>query len=330
MPRLNLMLCECRNAGVLDSGAVQGLSESLKERGLEFHTVGDLCELAAQRDPLAVQMAGSERATVLACHARAVRWLFAAAGAPLRTDARLFDLRAHSAEPRDKTEESAGASPDAGHQPSPLSVETILTAVLEGSPAGNSFSAHLERSHTAALCKDVAPAGAAASPMSSPGVQTAWDPWFPVIDFERCTNCLQCLSFCLFGVYGVGQDQRVTVRAPENCKTNCPACARVCPETAIIFPKHKAAPINGALVPSVEGERVKVDISSLLGGDVYSRLRSRTQPRFSKDRDPEKALRERQHFLAKLVEAGDISPEFLTNIPGARELLKQTSGSPKR
>ena len=29
-----------------------------------------------------------------------------------------------------------------------------------------------------------------------------WKPWFPVIDYDRCTNCMQCLSFCLFGVYG--------------------------------------------------------------------------------------------------------------------------------
>ena len=28
-----------------------------------------------------------------------------------------------------------------------------------------------------------------------------WKPWFPVIDYDRCTNCMQCLSFCLFGVY---------------------------------------------------------------------------------------------------------------------------------
>ncbi|MEM9803556.1 MAG: hypothetical protein AAGA20_24785, partial [Planctomycetota bacterium] len=33
---------------------------------------------------------------------------------------------------------------------------------------------------------------------SEPG---AWTPWFPVIDYDRCTNCMQCLSFCLFDVY---------------------------------------------------------------------------------------------------------------------------------
>ena len=27
--------------------------------------------------------------------------------------------------------------------------------------------------------------------------------WYPVIDYSRCTNCLECIDFCLFGVYGV-------------------------------------------------------------------------------------------------------------------------------
>ena len=27
-----------------------------------------------------------------------------------------------------------------------------------------------------------------------------WKPWFPVIDYDRCTNCMQCLSFCLFEI----------------------------------------------------------------------------------------------------------------------------------
>src|SRR2546422_3501427 len=36
-----------------------------------------------------------------------------------------------------------------------------------------------------------------------------WKPWFPVIDYDRCTNCMQCLSFCLFGVYGV-EDRKST------------------------------------------------------------------------------------------------------------------------
>src|SRR5688572_7576418 len=78
--------------------------------------------------------------------------------------------------------------------------------------------------------------------------QGGWKPWFPVIDYDRCTNCMQCLSFCLFGVYGADADGHIQVQNQDNCKTNCPACSRVCPEAAIMFPKYKAGPINGDVV----------------------------------------------------------------------------------
>jgi NAD-dependent dihydropyrimidine dehydrogenase PreA subunit len=157
--------------------------------------------------------------------------------------------------------------------------------------------------------------------------------WFPVIDQSRCTNCLQCLSFCLFGVYGVDAQRRVRVQAPENCKTNCPACSRVCPETAILFPKHKTAPINGGEVPVSTGrEGLKADISALLGGDIYAKLRERgkTGNRFSKDRDPQTALRERQACLAQLVEAGDIPPEVLANLPAPDDLRRRAAEAQER
>ena len=78
-----------------------------------------------------------------------------------------------------------------------------------------------------------------------PAGTTAWKPWFPVIDYSRCTNCMQCLSFCLFDVYGVSADQKIQVQNQSNCKTECPACSRVCPEVAIMFPKYRHGPING-------------------------------------------------------------------------------------
>jgi Pyruvate/2-oxoacid:ferredoxin oxidoreductase delta subunit len=97
-----------------------------------------------------------------------------------------------------------------------------------------------------------------------------WKPWFPVIDYDRCTNCMQCLSFCLFGVYGVDEQNKIQAQNHDNCKTNCPACSRVCPEAAIMFPKYKAGPINGDEVQASDlgKEKMKIDISSLLGGDV--------------------------------------------------------------
>ena len=72
----------------------------------------------------------------------------------------------------------------------------------------------------------------------------AWRIWYPVIDYDRCTGCRQCVSFCLFGVYEVVEG-RVVVAKPRKCKDNCPACARICPVGAIVFPKHPNPPING-------------------------------------------------------------------------------------
>ncbi len=146
-----------------------------------------------------------------------------------------------------------------------------------------------------------------------------WKPWFPVIDFDRCTNCMQCLTFCLFNVYGVEND-KITVKHPDNCKTDCPACSRVCPEVAIMFPKYKAGPINGDVVSeeNLEREKMKVDISALLGGDIYSALRTRSadsRSRFSKERDDERALKERQRCYKKLKEALDIPETVLASLP---------------
>jgi Pyruvate/2-oxoacid:ferredoxin oxidoreductase delta subunit len=75
-----------------------------------------------------------------------------------------------------------------------------------------------------------------------------WVPWFPVFDRERCTKCRQCLNFCPFGVLSAEEGGWVQARYPERCKNLCPACARICPELAIIFPKHDLEPINGAEV----------------------------------------------------------------------------------
>jgi len=77
-------------------------------------------------------------------------------------------------------------------------------------------------------------------------IENGVDAWYPVLDKERCIECGKCHDFCLFGVYAI-EGKRVTVVRPENCKNNCPACARMCPSRAIIFPKYEKSPINGGL-----------------------------------------------------------------------------------
>jgi len=88
--------------------------------------------------------------------------------------------------------------------------------------------------------------------------------WYPVIDYSRCTNCMECLDFCLFGVYGVDKQDRILVESQDNCKKGCPACSRVCPEQAIIFPDYKTPAIAGAPVGNISG--LKIDLTKLFGG----------------------------------------------------------------
>ena len=87
--------------------------------------------------------------------------------------------------------------------------------------------------------------------------------WYPVIDYSRCTNCMECLDFCLFGVYGVDGMDRILVEEQDNCKRGCPACSRVCPANAILFPEHKTPSIAGAPVTGTAD--FKIDLSKLFG-----------------------------------------------------------------
>ena len=96
--------------------------------------------------------------------------------------------------------------------------------------------------------------------------------WYPVIDRERCTNCNKCHDFCLFGVYSVKHGD-VKVTQPQNCKNNCPACARVCPSKAIIFPKYEKSPINGGLHD--EEQLGDIDFKSLNHIALKNRLEER-------------------------------------------------------
>jgi Pyruvate/2-oxoacid:ferredoxin oxidoreductase delta subunit len=169
--------------------------------------------------------------------------------------------------------------------------------------------------------------------LNVPGERSGWKPWFPVIDYDRCTNCMQCLTFCLFDVYSVDAGKQITVQNNANCKTNCPACSRVCPEVAIMFPKYAGSPINGDIVSEEDlgREKMKVDISSLLGGDIYASLRSRSErakSRFSAERDADKALNERKRCLKKLQAEGMIPADVLAGVdlaslPSADEIRRR-------
>jgi NAD-dependent dihydropyrimidine dehydrogenase PreA subunit len=188
---------------------------------------------------------------------------------------------------------------------------------------------------------DAVEAARGSQPMNRPEAAAAeaggetWKPWFPVIDMDRCTNCMQCLSFCLFDVYGVSEDHHLQVENPANCKVNCPACSRVCPDVAIMFPKYHAGPIDGAPVSEsdVSREKMKVDISALLGGDIYAKLRERSagaKARFSRERSEDQALAERRRCLKKLADAAAIPREVLDALPTPEEIQRRAAEAAAR
>lgn len=95
-----------------------------------------------------------------------------------------------------------------------------------------------------------------------------------------------------------------------------------------MFPKYQAGPINGDEINENEArrEKIKVDISSLLGGDIYSTLKDRSaaaKSRFGKERSPDKALDERKKCLTKLVGDGFIPADVLASLPSTEEILKK-------
>jgi NAD-dependent dihydropyrimidine dehydrogenase PreA subunit len=242
--RPHVLFCGCAYYDIIPRETREKIRAALSGAGLVVEEVSDLCGLTARRDPRLQQWAQSPALAVVACFPRAIRWLFHAAGAPsLNGQVRFFNMRTQT--PEEITRE--------------LMMDDGLSMIEKKSDS--SFANHQS------------------SIINHP---SDWVPWFPVIDYDRCRNCQQCLNFCLFGVYALSEAGRVEVQKPSGCKTNCPACARMCPQQAIIFPKYADPPINGAEVP------VGAGFKPALTGDMYDRIRQRAKAhqRFSVGADP--------------------------------------------
>lgn len=183
--------------------------------------------------------------------------------------------------------------------------------VAAGSPLAQDAQIHNARTGEAGdIIAQIGPLAPGAS--VSVSAADPWQPWFPVIDRARCTNCKQCLNFCLFGTYSLNSSGEVVVSQPRACKNNCPACARICPSVAIIFPKYIDSPINGGEISDEESERerVKVDTQAILGSDVYAALRARQDKRRrllseeARQEQEQKALLERESWRQMTQEEG--------------------------
>jgi len=146
------------------------------------------------------------------------------------------------------------------------SVQTVdLMGWIQGSPAPEQLQRYLNPRVSSGA--EVAPSTSGNGDGNGAGNSIADEPtrrrWYPVIDYSRCTNCMECIDFCLFGVYGVDAGERILVEQQDNCKKGCPACSRVCPENAIIFPEHKTPAIAGSETGTAAG--LKIDLSKLFG-----------------------------------------------------------------
>ncbi len=108
-----------------------------------------------------------------------------------------------------------------------------------------------------------ASAGSAASGQEISAEEQTKYRWYPVIDYDRCENCMECLNFCLFGVLGVDESQQIIVEQPDACRSGCPACSRVCPSRAIMFPMHATPAIAGD--PAAQPDAFNLNLVQLLG-----------------------------------------------------------------
>jgi hypothetical protein len=84
--RRRVLYCHCAYARVVPAEVKQEVLGKLAASELPFEAVPDLCEMSARKDPRLKELAEGEPVQIVACYPRAVKWLFAAAGAALNED----------------------------------------------------------------------------------------------------------------------------------------------------------------------------------------------------------------------------------------------------
>ena len=78
-----ILFCNCTYAQIIDPATKTAVLRALCDSGQSFEAVADLCEMSARKDPALKRLAACGSVKIAACYPRAVKWLFAASGAPL-------------------------------------------------------------------------------------------------------------------------------------------------------------------------------------------------------------------------------------------------------
>ena len=122
-----ILYCNCTYAQVVPKEVKAAVLQKLCAAGTPFEAVPDLCEMSARRDPALQRLAAGGAVKIAACYPRAVKWLFAAAQAPLDTaTTQVLNMRSQSAE------EIQAALCEPGIQPNlPEGKVTLSTANAE-------------------------------------------------------------------------------------------------------------------------------------------------------------------------------------------------------
>lgn len=97
VPRI--LYCNCTYAQVVPKDVKEAVLRGLCGSHAAFDAVADLCEMSARRDPHLQQLAAEGKLKIAACYPRAVKWLFAAAGAQLPDHTvRIWNMRVEPAD----------------------------------------------------------------------------------------------------------------------------------------------------------------------------------------------------------------------------------------
>lgn len=94
-----ILYCNCTYAQVVPKSVKEAVLKKLCEAGVDFEAVPDLCEMSARRDAALNRLAQPGGTKIAACFPRAVKWLFAAANAPLpKAETEILNMRIQTAD----------------------------------------------------------------------------------------------------------------------------------------------------------------------------------------------------------------------------------------